>query len=76
MSKQISYHTSESVAAGHPDKICDAISDAILDAALKQDGNALYYPANRCRSSVCAISTHKNGTFKFTRHMNRIATTA
>lgn len=29
--------TSESVCAGHPDKICDAISDAILDAALKQD---------------------------------------
>lgn len=29
--------TSESVSAGHPDKICDAISDAILDAALAQD---------------------------------------
>ncbi|HSW37549.1 MAG TPA: methionine adenosyltransferase [Candidatus Saccharimonadales bacterium] len=29
--------TSESVCAGHPDKICDAISDTILDAALKQD---------------------------------------
>lgn len=29
--------TSESVCAGHPDKICDAISDAILDAALAQD---------------------------------------
>ena len=29
--------TSESVAAGHPDKICDQISDAILDAALSQD---------------------------------------
>lgn len=29
--------TSESVCAGHPDKICDAISDAILDAALKAD---------------------------------------
>lgn len=29
--------TSESVCAGHPDKICDAISDAILDAALQQD---------------------------------------
>jgi S-adenosylmethionine synthetase len=29
--------TSESVAAGHPDKICDAISDAILDAAIAQD---------------------------------------
>jgi S-adenosylmethionine synthetase len=29
--------TSESVCAGHPDKICDAISDAILDACLEQD---------------------------------------
>lgn len=29
--------TSESVCAGHPDKIADAVSDAILDAALKQD---------------------------------------
>ena len=32
--------TSESVCAGHPDKICDAISDAILDAALDQDKNS------------------------------------
>lgn len=32
--------TSESVCAGHPDKICDAISDAIVDAALAQDPNA------------------------------------
>lgn len=31
------YFTSESVAAGHPDKICDQISDAILDACLSQD---------------------------------------
>jgi S-adenosylmethionine synthetase len=31
--------TSESVAAGHPDKIADAISDAILDAILAQDPN-------------------------------------
>ncbi|MFH2019463.1 MAG: methionine adenosyltransferase [bacterium] len=29
--------TSESVCSGHPDKICDAISDSILDAAYKQD---------------------------------------
>lgn len=29
--------TSESVCSGHPDKICDQISDAILDAALKDD---------------------------------------
>ena len=32
--------TSESVSAGHPDKVCDQISDAILDAALLQDKNS------------------------------------
>jgi len=32
--------TSESVGEGHPDKICDQISDAILDAHLAQDENA------------------------------------
>ncbi len=31
------YFTSESVTEGHPDKICDQISDAILDACLAQD---------------------------------------
>lgn len=31
------FFTSESVCAGHPDKICDAISDAIVDAALAVD---------------------------------------
>lgn len=32
--------TSESVSAGHPDKVADQISDAILDACLKKDANA------------------------------------
>merc|ERR1711981_1453617 len=32
--------TSESVGEGHPDKICDQISDAVLDAHLSQDPNA------------------------------------
>ncbi|GAA1348362.1 methionine adenosyltransferase [Falsarthrobacter nasiphocae] len=32
--------TSESVTAGHPDKICDQISDAILDALLEKDPNS------------------------------------
>jgi len=32
--------TSESVGEGHPDKICDQVSDAILDAHLKQDSSA------------------------------------
>ena len=32
--------TSESVTEGHPDKLCDQVSDAILDAILAQDPNA------------------------------------
>ena len=32
--------TSESVTEGHPDKVCDQISDAVLDAILQQDKNA------------------------------------
>ena len=35
MSKHL--FTSESVTKGHPDKICDQISDSILDAMLEQD---------------------------------------
>lgn len=31
--------TSESVTEGHPDKVCDQISDAILDEVLSQDPN-------------------------------------
>ena len=33
----ISYKTAESVCAGHPDKLCDLIADAILDECLKKD---------------------------------------
>lgn len=32
--------TSESVSEGHPDKVCDQISDAVLDACLKEDPNS------------------------------------
>ena len=41
--------TSESVTEGHPDKMCDAISDAILDACLEQD------PMSRvaCETAAC-----------------------
>ncbi|MDE5841673.1 MAG: methionine adenosyltransferase, partial [Malacoplasma sp.] len=34
------FQTSESVGRGHPDKICDQISDVILDECLKQDPNS------------------------------------
>jgi S-adenosylmethionine synthetase len=38
--------TSESVTMGHPDKVADQISDAILDAILAQDPRAAW-PAKR-----------------------------
>ena len=41
--------TSESVTEGHPDKVCDAVSDAILDACFAQD------PMSRvaCETASC-----------------------
>ena len=37
MSQRAFLFTSESVTEGHPDKLCDGVSDTVLDAALKQD---------------------------------------
>ena len=42
--------TSESVTEGHPDKLCDQIADAILDAHLRQDPDA------RVACEVCATT--------------------
>ncbi len=39
--------TSESVTEGHPDKICDAVSDAVLDALMEQD------PLSRVACETC-----------------------
>ena len=48
----IKLFTSESVTPGHPDKLCDQISDNILDAYLKEDSNS------RVACETCA---YKNG---------------
>jgi S-adenosylmethionine synthetase len=40
MSAEYTYRTAESVSPGHPDKLCDQISDAILDAHLQEDPGA------------------------------------
>jgi S-adenosylmethionine synthetase len=40
MSKELRLFTSESVTEGHPDKICDQISDSILDALLAEDSHS------------------------------------
>jgi S-adenosylmethionine synthetase len=44
------FFTSESVTEGHPDKICDQISDAVLDAIFKDDPNARV-------ACECAVTT-------------------
>ena len=40
MEKKKNLFTSEAVSIGHPDHVCDMISDSILDACLKEDKNA------------------------------------
>lgn len=50
--KNIRLFTSESVTEGHPDKVCDRIADAVLDAYLKQD------PLSRVALEVCCKGEH------------------
>ena len=47
--------TSESVTEGHPDKMCDAISDAVLDALMEKD------PMSRvaCETCTCLLYTSR-----------------
>lgn len=52
MKKERILFTSESVSEGHPDKICDQISDAVLDACLKED------PLSRV-ACECFITTNR-----------------
>ena len=47
--------TSESVTEGHPDKICDQISDAILDALLEQDPGARVACETTCTTGLVHI---------------------
>ena len=55
------FFTSESVTGGHPDKICDQISDAILDAILAEDKNGRVACECCCTTGVvmimCEITT-------------------
>lgn len=51
------FFTSESVTEGHPDKVCDQISDAVLDAVLEQDKNAHV----ACETTVTTGMVHVMG---------------
>ena len=63
--------TSESVTEGHPDKICDQISDAVLDAILEKD------PMGRvaCETTVSTGLVHVMGVYLGVSSM-KVGTTA
>ena len=50
--KQDFMFTSESVTEGHPDKLCDIISDAVVDHFLQQD------PYSKVIAGVCPLYRH------------------
>ena len=49
------YFTSESVTEGHPDKICDQISDAILDEILSRDKDARVACETTCTTGLVLV---------------------
>ena len=49
------YFSSESVTEGHPDKVCDQISDAVLDAILAQDPNAHVACETACTTGMVMV---------------------
>ncbi len=49
------FFTSESVTEGHPDKVCDAISDAVLDACLAQDPMSRVACETAVTTGLCLI---------------------
>ena len=49
------YFSSESVTEGHPDKVCDQISDAVLDAIIAQDPNAHVACETACTTGMVMV---------------------
>ena len=58
--------TSESVTEGHPDKICDQISDAVLDAILAQDPQVRV----ACETTACTGLLHIMGEITTTSYVD------
>jgi S-adenosylmethionine synthetase len=58
--------TSESVSEGHPDKICDRISDAIVDAFLTEDALARVAVETMCTTNFIALAGEVRGPASMT----------
>ena len=64
------YLTSESVTEGHPDKVCDYISDSILDACLEQDENSRVAVETFISNGKVTIDSNKESESSLTlKHM-------
>lgn len=50
--------TSESVTEGHPDKVSDYVSDAVLDACLEQDQNSRVAIETQVKTVIDTLGTH------------------
>ncbi|VVC05370.1 S-adenosylmethionine synthase [uncultured archaeon] len=59
------FFTSESVTEGHPDKVCDQISDAILDEYLKQDPNSRVAVETMTSTGIVVVAGEVTSTAKF-----------
>ncbi|NOT45432.1 MAG: methionine adenosyltransferase [Acidobacteria bacterium] len=59
--------TSESVSEGHPDKVCDYVSDSILDACLEQDPGSRVACETLCKSDTVVVAGEitTNATFDY-----------
>ncbi|MCU0894506.1 MAG: methionine adenosyltransferase, partial [Rhodospirillales bacterium] len=69
--------TSESVSEGHPDKICDRISDAILDAFLTEDPQARVAVETLCTTNLVVLAGEVRGPESMTHErMAKIARSA
>ena len=57
-------YTSESVSIGHPDKVADQISDALLDEFLKQDPRSRVAVETMLAHGVTKLFTYNGSDFK------------
>src|SRR6056297_1632402 len=73
MSRQNYIFTSESVSEGHPDKVCDRISDAVLDAYLAEDPQARVACETFATTDLVVIGGEVRGPGSVLRRVEEIA---
>lgn len=62
------YYASESVTEGHPDKLCDQLSDAVLDACIQQDPDSKVALESAVKGDLCCLLgeiNHKGDPINF-----------